>query len=239
MRSLLVVTCCVLSLLVAPTASGQTTRSRPKAPNPNPYPLETCPVSGGKLGGMGDPFVYEHEGREVRFCCKGCLPKFQKDPAKYLKAIDAKIIAQQEAHYPTDKCVVSDEPLGGSMGDAVKVVYDNRLVQLCCKRCKKSFSKDPKKYLAKLDQAVIAHHKAHYPLTTCVVSGEKLGSMGDPVDVVVANRLVRLCCAGCKKKLFADPVKYLAMLGTAHGAKDDKHPKPGSGEGHDHEGHDH
>ena len=37
---------------------------------------------------MGKPFVYQHEGREVRFCCKGCLKDFKKDPAQYLKKLD-------------------------------------------------------------------------------------------------------------------------------------------------------
>lgn len=48
------------------------------------YPLDTCVVSGEKLGSMGEPFVITHEGTEVRFCCDGCLPKFKKDPATYL-----------------------------------------------------------------------------------------------------------------------------------------------------------
>ena len=53
-----------------------------------PYPLKTCIISGDKLGEMGDPFVYEYQGREIKFCCKGCLKDFKKDPAKYLKMID-------------------------------------------------------------------------------------------------------------------------------------------------------
>ena len=53
-----------------------------------PYPLKTCVVSGEKLGEMGDPFVYAYEGREIKFCCKGCLKDFKKDPAKYIKMID-------------------------------------------------------------------------------------------------------------------------------------------------------
>lgn len=53
-----------------------------------PYPLKTCIVSGEKLGEMGKPFIYTHEGREVRLCCKGCLKDFKKDPAKYLKKLD-------------------------------------------------------------------------------------------------------------------------------------------------------
>ncbi|MFT6862821.1 MAG: YHS domain-containing protein [Akkermansiaceae bacterium] len=48
------------------------------------YPLDTCVVSGEKLGSMGEPFVITHEGTEVRFCCDSCVPKFKKDPSKYL-----------------------------------------------------------------------------------------------------------------------------------------------------------
>jgi YHS domain-containing protein len=52
------------------------------------YPLQTCVVSGDKLGEMGNPVDYVHEGRLVRFCCSGCIAKFKKDPAQYLKMID-------------------------------------------------------------------------------------------------------------------------------------------------------
>ncbi len=47
-----------------------------------------CPVSGEKLGSMGDPYVYVHEGREIKFCCDNCLPKFKKDPEKYLSKLE-------------------------------------------------------------------------------------------------------------------------------------------------------
>jgi len=53
-----------------------------------PYSLETCVVSGEKLGEMGKPFVYQHEGREIKFCCKNCLKDFKKDTAKYIKKIE-------------------------------------------------------------------------------------------------------------------------------------------------------
>ena len=53
------------------------------------YPLKTCLVSEEELGGMGKPaeFIYRQAGqpdRLVRFCCKMRVPKFKKDPAKYL-----------------------------------------------------------------------------------------------------------------------------------------------------------
>jgi YHS domain-containing protein len=55
---------------------------------PKPYTLKTCPVSGEKLGEMGKAFVFVHEGREIKLCCKDCLKDFKKDPAKYIKKIE-------------------------------------------------------------------------------------------------------------------------------------------------------
>ena len=51
------------------------------------YPLATCVVSGEKLGEMGKPYVFKHQGTEVRLCCEDCQVKFDKDPAKYLAKI--------------------------------------------------------------------------------------------------------------------------------------------------------
>jgi len=53
-----------------------------------PYPLKTCLVSDEKLGEMGDPYVFTHEGQEIKLCCKGCLKDFKKDPAKYAKKLE-------------------------------------------------------------------------------------------------------------------------------------------------------
>jgi YHS domain-containing protein len=46
----------------------------------------TCPVSGEKLGegDMGAPVSLQYKGRTVMFCCKMCIAKFEKEPAKYL-----------------------------------------------------------------------------------------------------------------------------------------------------------
>ena len=58
------------------------------------YPLKTCVVSGGKLGGMGQPVEYvSHQAgqpdRTVIFCCRACIKKFEKEPAKFLAKLDA------------------------------------------------------------------------------------------------------------------------------------------------------
>ncbi|MBA4149628.1 MAG: hypothetical protein H0X66_16070 [Verrucomicrobia bacterium] len=54
-----------------------------------PYTLKTCIVTDEALGGdHGKPYVFEHKGQEIKLCCKSCLKKFDKDPAKYLKKLE-------------------------------------------------------------------------------------------------------------------------------------------------------
>ena len=54
-----------------------------------------------------------------------------------------------------------------------------------------------------------------YPMTTCPVSGEELGSMGDPVIVEHEGTTVKLCCKSCIEDFNADPEKYTAMVKEA------------------------
>ncbi len=58
-----------------------------KKESAKPYPLDKCIVSDEKLGEMGKPFVFVHEGQEIKLCCKSCQKDFKKDPAKYLKKL--------------------------------------------------------------------------------------------------------------------------------------------------------
>ncbi|HEY5296368.1 MAG TPA: hypothetical protein VIK59_00420 [Verrucomicrobiae bacterium] len=56
---------------------------------PKPDNLKTCPVSGDKLGEMGKPYVFVYQGQEVKLCCPDCKEKFDQNPQKYLKKIQA------------------------------------------------------------------------------------------------------------------------------------------------------
>lgn len=47
---------------------------------------------------------------------------------------------------------------------------------------------------------------------TCPVTGEALGSMGQPVPVTVKGQTVYVCCRGCATKAQADPDKTLAAV---------------------------
>ena len=53
-------------------------------------------------------------------------------------------------------------------------------------------------------------------LTTCPVSGDKLGGdMGKPVVIVYQGQEVKFCCADCKTDFDKDPAKYMAKIRAA------------------------
>jgi len=119
-----------------------------------PYPLDTCPVSGEKLGAdakavvladMKDPML---NGTQVKFCCGKCEAAFKAEPEKYSgKMNDA--IAKAAPAYPLKKCVVmGKEDLDA---DAKTVVYQNRVYKLCCGKCVGKFKKDPAKFAKEYD----------------------------------------------------------------------------------------
>lgn len=130
------------------------------------YPLETCPVTGEKLGSMGQPVDVIYKNRLVRFCCNGCIKELQKDPGKIIAKLNEAVIAKQGATYPATTCPVSKDKLGGDMGKPVDVVIGNRLVRLCCKSCVKELNENPLKVLSQIQQPAnstpgSAGHGAH------------------------------------------------------------------------------
>jgi len=52
-------------------------------------------------------------------------------------------------------------------------------------------------------------------LTTCPVSGDKLGEMGKPYVFIYEGQEVKLCCPDCKKDFDKDPAKYLKKIRAA------------------------
>lgn len=68
------------------TPSPLADQAKPDA-KAKPYPLDTCIVTDEKLGEMGEPFVFVHQGQEIKLCCKSCLKKFNKTPETYLRKL--------------------------------------------------------------------------------------------------------------------------------------------------------
>ena len=59
------------------------------AANAKPYPLDTCLVCGMKLSTMGKPFTFVYQGQQIKVCDASEKADFEKDPAKYLKKLEA------------------------------------------------------------------------------------------------------------------------------------------------------
>ncbi len=54
-----------------------------------------------------------------------------------------------------------------------------------------------------------------YPLTTCIVSGEALDSMGKPYVLNYEGEEVQLCCKMCRKEFEKSPEEFMTKLEAA------------------------
>ena len=95
MRTVVRRTVVVLSAMLVCLAFSGVILAAEKAPAIKAYPLDTCIISGKKLGEMGAPLTFTYKDREIKLCCAGCKAKFDKDPDAYVKKID------EEAAAPT------------------------------------------------------------------------------------------------------------------------------------------
>lgn len=187
-----------------------------------PYLLKVCAVSGRPLpADGGQVLVFDgggdalQAGREFRFCCGGCKTRFLADPKKYIEKVDELVIADQLPRYPaTARCLVMTnevlpDPKGPDAKDCKLVVVRNRLVRLCCAKCVRMFKSDPKKYIEALDKVVIAEAKEAGEIKTCAVNGRALRPSA--VWFVVGDRPVATCCPNCRRKVNADPRKFVLV----------------------------
>jgi len=197
-------------------AAGATPESTALSFEGEAYPLDYCIVTGDKLGEMGSVVRYNHEGRDIRFCCSDCIGDFESDPERYIAKLDAAIIAQQKNGYSAGICPVSEQPLD-SMGGPEWIVVNNALIGLCCGGCEADVRGGPQKYINWVHGLIAEAQGADYQATTCPVTGDELGE--NPVDYFYAGRLVRFCCTDCVAKFNADPQKYLAVLDGGAEAK--------------------
>ncbi len=110
------------------------------------------------------------------------------------------------------------------MGAPPKIMLGDKSLFVCCAGCTTKVKANPDVYLAKyysakgkevrpgVFEATLADAKAIAAQRKCPVMDEELGGMGVPQKVNVNGKAVYICCAGCAKKLHAEPEKYLNML---------------------------
>ena len=89
---------------------------------------------------------------------------------------------------------------------------------------------------APTEAEIITKARTNYPLKTCLVSNESLGSMGDAFAYVHRSpghteRVVFMCCEGCVDDFKQDPAKFLKKVDDAaakSGGKKEKKKKSNS-----------
>jgi ribosomal protein L24E len=191
----------------APTKTASTTPSNAEviaAQKPS-YPLDTCPISGEKLG--KDAVDNVKDGHLVRTCCSKCSAKVD---AASIKKVEDGVIAAQTKGYPMSACLCG-KPLGEK---AVNHVVGTRLLRCCSAECASMMDKDPKPALTKLDRAYVDAQLKTYKLTTCPVCSMDL-TKAEPVNKLYGVTLVRFCSAKCAGALDKDADAILKKVAAA------------------------
>jgi YHS domain-containing protein len=130
------------------------------------------------------------------------------------RAVSTSQAASEDPYY------FGTSPTGKALGDKPVVEsYEGRELRFADAADSAVFHKNPDKYIAQLDERIIADQGPLYALDVCPVTEEELGGMGEVVDYVYGNRLVRFCCGGCISEFDSDPEKYLAKIDAAAKAK--------------------
>jgi hypothetical protein len=120
------------------------------------YPVTNCIVmTDDELADPRSPEAMEDKNvvignRLYRFCCKGCIRKFKKDPKTFSAELDKIVIEQQSEDYPLDVCVVTGSPYGDK---PFEFVVANRLVRTCCGGCAGKVRANPTDAITKVDGA--------------------------------------------------------------------------------------
>ncbi len=110
---------------------------------------EICPVSGGKLGSMGEPIKVKVGEETVFMCCKGCLK--QKIKPEHWATIHANF-AKAQGICPVMKHELPKKPKW--------IIVEGQIVYVCCPPCTKKIAADPKTYLRAVDQLFTASLEA-------------------------------------------------------------------------------
>jgi len=118
------------------------------------YPWTTCPISGQKLGSMGDPYSIELEGLTVRLCCDGCEKKARARAAEITADLRKAVIERDSRDYPLEECLTCGMHLKDGRG--LDMVHGSTMVRLCGEMCRVSFEGDPE---ARVQQVLRARNE--------------------------------------------------------------------------------
>jgi YHS domain-containing protein len=154
-------TCC---LLTAATALAANAPKKPEDKKPRPVNA-ICPVSDHDV----DPSVTAtHNKKVIGFCCEDCVEAFNKNPAKFMKKVEAEEAKNKKKAAKGEKSKEKsrgEQPVADKTKPANKFCpvdrenavdptataeYNGKLIGFCCEDCIKKFDLDPDAYLANL-----------------------------------------------------------------------------------------
>ncbi len=209
---ILTLACTLLPACAGPSSASNRTPDQIH-PAAEPYSLAVCGMCGTRLGARGESIEIIHQGRPLRVCSHSCKIIFESNPAAGLARFDAAMLADQRPYYPARASLVTGRPLAE---DAVEFIWGNRMFVAADARERARIEADPPRYLRVLDQRILDAQRPSYGMPNkCPVQGDILE--GDPViDIVVASRMVRLCCPRCVRMVRVRPVNYLPMIDHAN-----------------------
>ena len=106
--------------------------------------------------GLSSGVVLAHEGMEHE---KGMEVADHEKQSVMNKSTDMRVATDEDIknlpNVGNKLCPVSGNPVDdGSMGEAVKYIYNGKIYNLCCQMCVKDFKKNPEKYSAVAEKEV-------------------------------------------------------------------------------------
>lgn len=140
------------------------------------------------------------------------LPLFAQD----LTTAPLKEKAEKAWSLPTTLVAQTTCPISGEELESKEhfVDYEGHRIYTCCGKCAKKVAAKPERTAMNMYAEGIALENLQ---TTCVVSGEELEDRDTFVQLY--NKTVYVCCNKCKKKVAANPAKYLDKLEGRHAQK--------------------
>ena len=155
-----------------------------------------CPIlTSNLLGSMGPPVKVMVDGQPVFLCCSGCKQKALGNPKQTLAKV-----AELKAKTATDSSS-SDSPVvpTPSMTDKPEAATN-------------STDEADNEINAELAKLAPDDRKLAETQRLCPVTGNRLGSMGPPMKVMIDGQPVLLCCDGCKDEALKDPKATAAKV---------------------------
>lgn len=96
--------------------------------------------------------------------------------------------------------------MGGKINQNLYVDYAGQRVYVCCEACIEVLTKDPEKYIKKLEADGVTVAKIQ---TICPVMG---GKINQALYIDHSGKRVYVCCEACLAAVTKDPEKYIKQL---------------------------